>query len=541
MKRFLTLAAVAVLVLGASSAVFANVCSLDQTPSATLLFPFVTYDYNGGSQGETTLFAVTNVSDSVEIVHFVLWTDYSFHVIDWNVVLSGYDVVTMNIRDILVNGDLPNTGIEYPGNFAAPNDIKKSTVVGGGVTEDGPVISPNTWDVMPDPVGTMYGDFIDSRCPTDGRYYPDYPPIPSGILSRMKTFLLASQTTVRGEVSCSTGDFYDFSDYWFTGRTTADPTWMYITADVVWTCNGLFPDSSANYWTAANQTVAPSNADSGAQAMFDNVLIGDIFYVDPAKRLSEAMPAVHLEADQDLGAVTTPNFADGEPQSFYHQYVMANGAGYTATYGDYREPLPTAWGFRWLNSADMSTSVRVYKRASAELLYLSQSPGMVTDMLFLDSSTALWGGSLAEDPPAYMFAWDCQAYTYYAWDEDENPTTSVGGGTGPSCPPNTPECTPVRINLLPLETQEVNINQFRLPSADSGWMLLIFPWSNTPNDDIFQTYVSVRYAAYGNYSAATQAAVMANYSCFPEQIVPALGINYDYVTPLGYWNPNAAE
>ncbi len=524
MKKFLTLAAVAVLVLGASSAVFANVCALDQTPSATLLFPFVTYDYNAGDQGETTLFAVTNVSNEAQIVHFVLWTDYSLHVLDWNVVLSGYDVTTMNIRDLLAYGDLPNTGIWAPGDSG---EVVKSTVDGGTVYEDGPVTSPNTIAVLPDPDGTAT---LADRCPTDAVAYPDYAPLSSTLLARMQQFLQASQTSFRAEVSCDTGDIEPLNNYWFSDRTTADPTHMYVTADVVWTCNRLFPDADQPYWNNVlpdPPTLAEVN--TGPQAMYDNVLIGDIFYVDPGKNLSEAMPAVHLEADMYLGRVATPNPFDGDPQSFYHQYIEAlspSTPAYQPTYGDYREPLPSAWGFRWINDGSMTTSLRVFERASAELVFQGQSPGMLTDMLFLDADQNLWAGTGAPEPPAYMLAWDCQAYTYYAWDEDENSITVIPSG-GPSPPPGGQ--APPGINLLPLETQEVDISQFNLPEAGSGWMMLVFPWSNTDQDDVYQTYVSVRYGAYGHYSAAVQAAVLGNYSCFADQVLPNLGVNYPYI------------
>ena len=51
MKKFLTLALVGAMVLGVSSVVFANICAFDPVPAATLLFPFVSYDYHGGDTG----------------------------------------------------------------------------------------------------------------------------------------------------------------------------------------------------------------------------------------------------------------------------------------------------------------------------------------------------------------------------------------------------------------------------------------------------------------------------------------------------------
>ena len=48
MKKYLTMALVGVVMLGASSAAYANVCAFDNVPSATLLFPFVAYNYAEG-------------------------------------------------------------------------------------------------------------------------------------------------------------------------------------------------------------------------------------------------------------------------------------------------------------------------------------------------------------------------------------------------------------------------------------------------------------------------------------------------------------
>ena len=97
-------------------------------------------------------------------------------------------------------------------------------------------------------------------------------------------------------------------------------------------------------------------------------------------------------------------------------------------------------------------------------------------------------------------------------------------------------------NLIPLETQEVPIDQFDAPGA-FGWMLFVWPASNYPagptigsNDfyDYFQTWMGVKYNAAGQWSAAMDAAVMANYNCFSDQILPNLGVNYNYVDANGY-------
>ena len=97
MKYFLTMALVSAVILGVSTVASANVCAFDAVPAATLLFPFVEYDYAGGGVGGTTLISITNFSSEAQVVHLTLWTDYSLAILDFNILLTGYDVQTINI------------------------------------------------------------------------------------------------------------------------------------------------------------------------------------------------------------------------------------------------------------------------------------------------------------------------------------------------------------------------------------------------------------------------------------------------------------
>jgi hypothetical protein len=94
-----------------------------------------------------------------------------------------------------------------------------------------------------------------------------------------------------------------------------------------------------------------------------------------------------------------------------------------------------------------------------------------------------------------MVALDCLAYTYYAWDEDEN---VVAGGVEP--------------NLMPLTTQEVSIDSLALPDA-SGWIQLLWPRSNTDAADLYQSWVVVKSGRYGTYSGAANASIVGNFNC----------------------------
>ena len=499
MKRFVTLALVGALVLGASSFVYANVCAFDAVPAATLLFPFVTLDYNAPADGVSTTFSITNVSAEAQIVHVTIWSDFSSAVLDFNILLTGYDLIAVNIRDILITGQLPITtwGPHSGDEGVFPNGpVSPDNAIGNGLWLDGLMDEPQATNAL--------GDRCSPTGPNGGSYPGLYiTKIPASYLGLFQGYLQASQTADKfhsDDCDQSYGDEYALNPppYWVE-RDTTFATNMYITADVVTNCNKLFPDQLV-YWTN--------------EARVDNVLIGDVLYTSTVDRLSEALNAVHLEADEDLGNVATTDPTSGMPISFYHRYT----ARVDDTVSDYREPLPTAWAFRYLGAglATIGTDIRVWKGSTDYALTYDLERG---------------------DPqfqPDEFIASNCHAYTYYAWDEDEVVTsvTTVpwSGGGGDTVIPN----------LIPLETQEVPVDQFDTPGA-FGWMLFVWPASNYPAnfagtefDDYYQTWMSVRYNAYGTWSAALDGAVMANYNCFSDQILPNIGINYSYVGEFGY-------
>jgi hypothetical protein len=86
----------------------AIICTVDAVPGATLLLPFFQVDL-GNPNGLTTLFSINNSSSAAILAHVVVWSDLSVPVLEFNVYLTGYDVQTINMRDILVYGNLPQT------------------------------------------------------------------------------------------------------------------------------------------------------------------------------------------------------------------------------------------------------------------------------------------------------------------------------------------------------------------------------------------------------------------------------------------------
>ncbi|PYQ63651.1 MAG: hypothetical protein DMF53_09655, partial [Acidobacteria bacterium] len=77
-------------------------------PAATLLLPYFEQDL-ANPNGSTTLFSINNASSQAVLAHVVIWSDLSVPVVAFNIYLTGYDVQTISLRDILINGALPQT------------------------------------------------------------------------------------------------------------------------------------------------------------------------------------------------------------------------------------------------------------------------------------------------------------------------------------------------------------------------------------------------------------------------------------------------
>jgi hypothetical protein len=506
--------------LGLGSAAFAVECALDAVPASTLLFPYVAYDFDQGridDSGQTTLFAITNVSNEAVIVHITVWTDYSIAILDFNLTLTGYDVQTINIRDIFRDGILPSDDTRA--------NEWDTTNAGDSPLDDGPYSTFNElWggaldtyfntSGLPDPEDT--GTYLD--CDPDVwdsspvNYRAPDGNIPLGTLNIFEGYLRASETVTTGYADCGfTGDVTSLFPLgtWFT-RQDPRATAMYVTADVVNSCNKDLPDGAPGTYFA--DPLAPPT--SGVRIA--NQLMGDQIWVDAGNNYSEADNAVHLEAYETLDTTDI-----GLKQSTFYHNLHAGLVGAQ----DYREPLPTAWGFRYLHvdGSDITSWVRAWR-------------GSMYNPVVPDLALTSTGGTIGGPSPSALWSESCIPYTYYAWDEDEN-VNSVR-----EVPPwsgSTDEPVPVP-NLFPLETQEVPIDEFFIvedsenPGAFFGWMMVIWSRSvwdgiNPTSMDAYQSWMGVKYAAFGQYTAGLSGAVLANYNCDATQVLPVLA--YTPATP----------
>jgi len=120
----------------------------------------------------------------------------------------------------------------------------------------------------------------------------------------------------------------------------------YVTVDVVGECfSGLFPSDPGYFADDTGPGVA----------RHDNVLWGELFFVDPGQDFAHSENLVRLESSPAA-------FGPGD-RTFYGRYLGYSGA-------DGREPLPTAWAARYLQGGGFS--------ASTEFVVWRAAPGPPT-------------------------------------------------------------------------------------------------------------------------------------------------------------------
>jgi hypothetical protein len=98
-------------------------CGVSPRPAATLLVPWFGVDVgNQGNGGMTTVLSITNTDDEPHLVSVTLWTDWAIPTATFNLYLTGYDVQTLNLRDLFVSGRVPGTGLGVSpnGDLSAP-------------------------------------------------------------------------------------------------------------------------------------------------------------------------------------------------------------------------------------------------------------------------------------------------------------------------------------------------------------------------------------------------------------------------------------
>ena len=246
------------LAMPAAGGALAGNCRVDDQPAASLLIPFFEVDLED-PRGRTTLFSVNNGGAKPALARVVLWTDWGVPTLAFDIFLTGYDVQTLNVRDLL-RGQVPRTGPQ-----ASPQ---------GELSEPGPGFD-NCGGTVAGVVPPSAADIALLTAAHTGR------PIP-------QSFPTQCLSEPRADTRFATG---------------------YVTIDAVRRCSAVGVGSQRNtpadplYFAAGGTGVATN----------DNVLWGDYVFVDPAGNSSQGSAAVHLVADADLLVAGT--------YTFYGRYV----------------------------------------------------------------------------------------------------------------------------------------------------------------------------------------------------------------------------
>jgi hypothetical protein len=241
----------------ASAPARAVICTVDEVPAATLLLPYFEVDL-GNQWGHGTLFSINNASASAVLAHVVVWSDLSVPVLDFNIYLTGYDVQTVNLRDVL-HGTLPRT--------ASAGQDPADTI---------------------SPKGTFSQDINFASC--SGLLPP--PQLPASFVEHLRLSLTGQSSPVLGN-RCA-------------GRAFGDNIARgYITVDTVNNCTLRFPGDPGYFGSGGT-----------GDATDQNVLWGDYFYVNDRQNFADGNPLVHIEA-----SAADPQTSVAGQYTFYGRYV----------------------------------------------------------------------------------------------------------------------------------------------------------------------------------------------------------------------------
>jgi len=235
----------------------ASICAVDEVPAATLLLPYFELDLVN-AWGVTTMFTVNNASATAVLAHVVVWSDLSVPVLDFNIYLTGYDVQSINLKDILLRGILPKTASLGQD----PNDT----------------ISPK---------GQFSQDINFASC-QGNLPLPDLPP---SFLAHLAAALTGNFSNILG--GCAG---LNYGDNIARG---------YVTVDAVNNCTLRFP-GDVGYFASGGT----------GDATDQNVLWGDYFYLNEGLSLAEGNSLVHVEASP-----TDPQTSTSGQYTFYGRYV----------------------------------------------------------------------------------------------------------------------------------------------------------------------------------------------------------------------------
>ena len=336
-------------------------CEITVAPAATLLLPV--FDVNitaAAGASDTTLFTITNVSAAPQIAHVTLWTDWSFPVLDFNIFLTGYDVQSINLFDVIARGQVAPGG---PGTSSTSLSISPMAPV-QSVAGAAPADNDTNPNILP--------AAISSTCA--GTNLPGT--LPAELVAAVQTSLTTGLYNIAGTaIGCGTTRI---------GGTHTNAR-GYVTIDVANNCSQNLPNNPTYIQT---------------ELLFDNVLIGDYQQVNgdtTVGNFAQGNPMVHIRAIPEGGPAGT-NPGTNLPYTFYDRYTTT----LPSRRWDRRVPLPSTFAARWIEggTGSFNTNYKIWREGvtfgqAACSAYAANSALPIAQIIRFDEredSFALTGG-----------------------------------------------------------------------------------------------------------------------------------------------------
>lgn len=274
-------------------------CDIAVAPAATLLLPYFEVDL-ASRTGETTIFSITNTDARDHIAHVTLWTDYAYPVVTFDIFLTGYDVQSINLYDVIARGRIAppagtGTAVSHSGEFSEPHPTLN-------IAQCGAIAA-----------------------------------IPPEMVTRVQQAL-----TIGRVPECS-------RDRVGSAGHNANNAIGYATIDVVGACGSPLTPADPAYYEDTLR--------------YDNVLIGDYQQINSGQNFAQAAPLVHIRAIPEGGtarerSANPARYKVNFPRTFYSRYQ--SGATRVA---DARQPLPSVFASKWIHggTGDFQTSLKIWR------------------------------------------------------------------------------------------------------------------------------------------------------------------------------------
>jgi hypothetical protein len=301
-------------------------CDISVAPAATLLLPYFEVDIAAAAgTSDTTLFTITNVSRLPQIAHVTLWTDWSFPILDFNIFLTGFDVQSINLYDVIARGLVAPGG---PGTSATSKAVSPTGGAGSNTS------------ILP-ALNTANPNIVASAVVAGGVCSVLPGTLPAGLVAAVQTALTTGlyNPGVAG-VGCGAVR---------VGGTHANAI-GYVTIDVANTCSINLPDNPAYIAT---------------ELLFDNVLIGDYQQLDGdpvVGNFAQGNPLVHIRATPEGGPAGS-NPGTTLPYTFYDRYTFGAPITVPTRTFDRRQPLPSTFAARWIEggTGGFNTDYKIWR------------------------------------------------------------------------------------------------------------------------------------------------------------------------------------